>query len=149
MADDPFHVPLDFHRSIIFENASEGGLLVMARGLGLEKIVKTFIHLYADPRVLVFVMSSDLEEAGRGIFDELENDQLTLETAAHIHTIKSDTGAKERSLIYDKGGVVILSPRVFLMDLLHNRVPVPLITGVLVPKAHRYINCIKICPKIF
>ena len=137
MSEDPFNVPLVFHREILANNATEGGLLVMARGLGLDSIIKTFIHLYADPRVLVFVLSTDSEDAGLGILDDFVDDNLILETASHIHTIKTETGAKERSLIYDRGGVIILSPRVFLMDLLLNRVPIPVVTGVLVPNAHR------------
>jgi DNA excision repair protein ERCC-4 len=138
MSEDPFNVPLAFHRSVIAGNACEGGLLVMARGLGIDKILRTFIHLYADPRVLVFVMSADSEDTAMDFLEDFSHGEMILETSSHIHAVKSETSAKDRSLIYDKGGVVILSPRVFLMDLLHNRVPVPLVTGVLVPYAHRY-----------
>lgn len=136
MSDEPFHVPLEFHRTIIENNATGGGLFVLARGLGLEKILKTFIHLCADPRVLVYVLSADSEDVGMDFLDTSAQEFIH-ETAPHIHIIDPETSPKERSLTYDKGGVIILSPRVFLMDLLHNRVPTPLVTGVLVPHAHR------------
>lgn len=138
MSDDPFYVPLEFHRHIIQKNATEGGLIVVARGLGLNRIIRSFIHLYADSRVLVYVLNSEQDDSMLGFSDGSEQGQgMVFETAARIHVIKTETSAKERSLIYDKGGVVILSPRVFLMDLLHGRVPVPLVTGVMVPNAHR------------
>ena len=80
---DYFHVPVDFHRNIINEIATESGLLVLARGLGLDSILKSLVHLYAG------------------------------------------------------GGLIILSARVLLMDLLHSRIPIPLITGIMIQNAHK------------
>lgn len=131
---DPFHVPFAFHRDILREFAVESGLLVMGRGLGIDAVLRTLVHLYADPRVLVLVLSAEGDELLGDVGDE---DGGVLETSLHIGQIKADTGIKERGRMYERGGVVVLSTRVLLMDLLHARIPVPLITGVLVTNAHR------------
>lgn len=136
---DPFYVPLQFHREIIKDFALESGLLVLARGLGIDSLLKTLIHIYADPKVLVFVLYKETDDYSllSGL-DEEKNQVAAVETAEFISRIKTETSVKERCKIYGKGGVIMLSVRVFLMDLLHSRIPIPLITGVLLPDAHRY-----------
>ena len=133
---DPFHVPIEFHQNIIKEIATESGLLVLARGLGLNSIIKSLAHLYADPKLLVFLIASESDDPLMEL-DEEKNSELAIETAAFINRIKSDHSIRERSKIYGKGGLIILSARVFLMDLLHSRIPVPLVTGVMIQDAHK------------
>lgn len=133
---DYFHVPLGFHRDIIKEIATESGLLVLARGLGLNSIIKSLVHLYADPKLLVFLIISESDDPLLDL-DEEKNVEFAIETAAHINRIKPDHSIKERSRFYGKGGVIILSARVFLMDLLHSRIPIPLVTGVMIQDAQK------------
>lgn len=133
---DPFHVPIEFHRNIIKEIATESGLLVLARGLGLDSIIKSLAHLYADPKLLVFLIASDNDDPLMDL-DEEKNSDLAIETTAYINRIKTDHSIKERSKIYGRGGVIILSARVFLMDLLHSRIPIPLVTGVMIQDAQK------------
>lgn len=133
---DPFHVSIEFHQNIIKDIATKSGLLVLARGLGLNSILKSLVHLYADPKVLVFLIASETDDPLIEL-DEEKQAELAIETAAHIKRIKPDHSIKERSRIYGRGGVVILSARVFLMDLLHSRIPIPLITGVMIQNAHK------------
>ena len=133
---DYFHVPVDFHRNIINEIATESGLLVLARGLGLDSILKSLVHLYADPKLLVFLVSCESDDPLMDL-DEDKNVDLTIETAAHIKRIKTEHSIKERTRIYGGGGLIILSARVLLMDLLHSRIPIPLITGIMIQNAHK------------
>lgn len=133
---DYFHVPIEFHRNIINEIATESGLLVLARGLGLDSIIKSLIHLYADPKMLVFLVASESDDPLAEL-DEDKNVELAIETAAFINRIKTEHSIKDRRRIYGKGGVIILSARVLLMDLLHARIPIPLITGVMIQNAHK------------
>ena len=133
---DYFHVPVGFHRDIIKEMATESGLLVLARGLGLNTLIKSFVHLYADPKLFVFLISSENDDPLMEL-DEEKNADLAIETATFINRIKTDHSIKDRCKIYGKGGLIILSARVFLMDLLHARIPIPLITGVMVQDAHK------------
>jgi len=46
----------------------------------------------------------------------------------------SDVGAQERKLLYSKGGVFFASSRILLMDFLVDRVPVHLVSGIIVMK---------------
>ena len=133
---DPFHVPIGFHKDIIHEIATESGLLVLARGLGMNVVIKSLVHLYADPKLLVFLIAGESDDPFMELDDE-KNSDFAIESAAHINRVKPDHSIKDRSRIYGKGGVIILSARVFLMDLLHARIPIPLITGVMVQDAHR------------
>lgn len=133
---DHFHVPIKFHRSIINEIATQSGLLVLARGLGLESITKSLVHLYADPKLLVFFVLNDFDDAVNDLEEE-KNHEFALETAAYIKRIKPEHSIRNRMILYSTGGVIMLSARVFLMDLLHNRIPIPLITGVMLQDAHR------------
>ena len=133
---DPFHVPIEFQRNIIKEIATESGLLVLARGLGLNSIIKSLAHLYADPKLLVFLITNESDDPLMDL-DEEKNSDLAIETAANINRIKTDHSIKERSKIYGRGGLIILSARVFLMDLLHSRIPIPLVTGVMIQDAHK------------
>ena len=137
MAQDPFHVPLGFHSQLLKDHSTDSGLFVCARGLGLKGVIKSFMHLCADPRLLVFVVGLDDDPAASEWPEDSQTDDIYFETSAHIHCIKPESTAKERSFIYDKGGVVLLSSRVLLMDLLLGRIPVPLVTGVIVNSAHR------------
>lgn len=133
---DPFHVPVGFHMDIIKEIATESGLLVLARGLGLNGILKSLAHLYADPKLLVFLIAGESDDPLMEL-DEDKNSDFAIETASLINRIRPDHSIKDRSKIYGKGGVILLSARVFLMDLLHSRIPIPLITGVMIKDAHK------------
>lgn len=135
-AMDPFQVPIEFHRNIIKEIATESGLLVLARGLGLNSVIKTLAHLYADPKLLVFLITNESDDPLMDL-DEEKNSDLAIETSAYINRIKTDHSIKERIRIYGRGGLIILSTRVFLMDLLHSRIPIPLVTGVMIQDAHK------------
>lgn len=134
--DDPFYVPIDFHKTIIKEFAPSSGLLVLARGLGLNTVIKSLVHLFADPKLLVFLIASEADDPILELDDD-KNNEFAIETAAYIKRIKPDQTIKDRCRIYGKGGVIILSARVLLMDLLHSRIPVPLITGIMIQDAHK------------
>ena len=130
-ADSPFYVPLKFRRDVLAEFGPTSGLLVMARGLGIDSVISSLLHVFADPRLLVFVFNVENEaEEGASPFG-------TLETGKYIQNVGTDVSAKERLKMYGRGGVILVSPRVLLMDLLKERIPIALITGVLVNNAHQ------------
>lgn len=133
---DPFFVPIEFHRDILSSKATESCLLVLARGLGIDSLIRSFIYLYADPRMLVFLLTSETED-DPALTEGDSTSLFEIEISAYISRIRPDTSIKERTKFYAKGGVIILSPRVFLMDLLHGRIPIPLVTGVMFNEAHR------------
>ena len=55
---------LDFHREIFSSLLDDDGILVMAQGLGLHKILLNFLKLHCDSSSLVFVLGvSKVEQA--------------------------------------------------------------------------------------
>lgn len=56
-----------------------------------------------------------------------------------MHLIKSVIKL-DREIIYLEGGVLFISGRILVVDLLKNRVPLHLVTGILVYRAHNILN---------
>jgi DNA excision repair protein ERCC-4 len=61
---------LPFQSRIFLDLVAEDGLLVMARGLGLERIFVNLLRLYCNPSSLVVVLNASKEEQ-QFAFDEL------------------------------------------------------------------------------
>jgi len=56
----------------------------------------------------------------------------------YIFLIKSII--KSREIMYLEGGVLFISGRILVVDLLKGRVPLHLVTGILVYRAHNILN---------
>ena len=125
-----------FQRELFADFVPESGLVVMAKGLGLFQMVKAFVELYASPKMLVFLLGATLEE-------ELElvhlftagEEQLVGHVSFRI--IKNDTPSKSRLETYLHGGVISITSRIMLIDMLKERIPVQLTTGIILLDAHR------------
>lgn len=61
---------LQYQRDIIQEVVEEDGLLILARGLGLRRLVCTLLKIYDDPRNLVLVISLSQQDE-QGFAEEL------------------------------------------------------------------------------
>lgn len=123
---------LDFHRHIFLEFVEKSGLLVLARGLGLQELIlRGFIELYADPKLLVLVLN--LRES----FEELLAQQYTKnDEDVLFKVINASTTISAREKLYHSGGVLSVTSRILLMDLLKGRVPTELVSGILIADAH-------------
>ncbi|XP_032685368.1 DNA repair endonuclease XPF isoform X2 [Odontomachus brunneus] len=54
--------------------------------------------------------------------------------------VNAECSSNEREIMYLEGGVLFISGRILVVDLLKNRVPLHLITGILVYRAHNILN---------
>jgi DNA excision repair protein ERCC-4 len=134
---------LGYQRDIYIEFVNDSGLLVLGEGLGSWELFKSFIECYADPKVLVFVLGLEPEE----------EDELTVQFTAGFgelvgqvpfSVIKNDTLGSERVRIYSNGGVISVTSRIMLTDILTGRLPVFLTTGICVYRAERTTeNCLE------
>lgn len=61
---------LDFHREIFSSLLDDDGILVMAQGLGLHKVLLNFLRLHCDPSSLVLVLGVPKDEQ-KVIYEEL------------------------------------------------------------------------------
>ncbi|TPX66046.1 hypothetical protein SpCBS45565_g04722 [Spizellomyces sp. 'palustris'] len=207
---------LEFHRSMIEDlmpaavtplksssalvatapRGSEGkgdGLLIGAKGLGLRRILLTFLQVYSDPRNLVLLLNTPSREV-----DVLKEDFMAaiaartpLEGANKVHpnlfkVINNETPASERyapgmfmeglgvgwdgsgkllgsrcvrreqcvhmsginrdiseaklglkSDLYRSGGVLSVTSRILVVDMLNKVLPFDLVLGIIVNHAHR------------
>ncbi|CAH8645843.1 unnamed protein product [Schistosoma bovis] len=122
---------LEYEASILVDIHHESSLLVLADGLGMDTIIYNTLRLHSDPHNLVLVSNYRLPEA-RFLTGILEKNGI-------IHSpgiITAEVNNKEREAIYKRGGVVFVSSRILVVDLLMERMPATLVTGVLILRAH-------------
>jgi hypothetical protein len=84
-----------FQRKIITELVQESpngdGLVIVAKGLGLQHLITTFVALHADPKVLVFLLNTSPSEC-----DWLKNDSETVGKSVYFSQINNEVNANAR-----------------------------------------------------
>ncbi|XP_071550106.1 DNA repair endonuclease XPF [Panulirus ornatus] len=126
---------LEYENQMLLDLLHEDGLLVSAKGLGLERILENLIITYNDAGNLVIVIGTTSNE------EEYVLSQLEGRGVSPLpRCVTADCSVTERSQIYHQGGVLFVTSRIMVMDLLMERVPVELITGVIVWKAHKILE---------
>ncbi|RUS69234.1 hypothetical protein EGW08_023005, partial [Elysia chlorotica] len=126
---------LDFENQIFLDLFHEDGLLIMARGLGISRLFGEFLKVYCDPASLVLVLNTT--PADEAYFSD------TIEKNGIAHPPKivtNEISTTERQNTYLKGGVLFITSRIFVVDLLTDRIPVEHVTGILVYRAHKIIE---------
>ncbi|KAL6435890.1 hypothetical protein ACFW04_005629 [Cataglyphis niger] len=126
---------LEYENQIFLEIIQEDGLVITAKGLGIETVFANVIKAYLDPGNLVIILgTTDHDE--RYFIDLLKN----YGTNTLPHVINAECTSNEREIMYLEGGVLFISGRILVVDLLKNRVPLHLVTGILVYRAHNILN---------
>ena len=123
---------LSYCNTMFLDLLHEDGLLVTAKGLGVEEVIYNMIKVYSDPGNLVLVL---------GLSDEEEQHfrtRLDIEGGKTLpKKITSEYSTNERKLLYLDGGVLFVTTRILVVDMLTDRIPMNLITGIIVTKAHK------------
>ncbi|XP_045159646.2 DNA repair endonuclease XPF-like isoform X1 [Mercenaria mercenaria] len=126
---------LEYEQQIFLDAFHEDGLLVTARGLGLERIITSFLKVYCDAANLVLVLSTlSLDE--EYYIEELEKDNVS----PLPKVITNEYNASDRQKLYLQGGVLFITSRILVVDLLTDRVPIENVTGIIVCRAHRIVE---------
>lgn len=128
------HLP--FHRSIYLDFAVRSGLLVMAEGLGMWEVLRALVCAYADDRALVLVLGLEPEEE-QALMRMLTAGEEELIGHVPFNAVKNETQGKDRTSVYARGGVISITSRILVTDMLTERLPFHLVTGVLVYRAER------------
>ncbi|KAL7299564.1 hypothetical protein TKK_0007641 [Trichogramma kaykai] len=135
--DDNLPTPKNqkYENQMFLEILQEDGLVIAAKGLGLETVFMNILKAYSDPGHLVLVLGTDdFEET---FFIE----QLKNQGVKHLpRVVSAQSPAEERDIMYLEGGVLFISGRILVVDLLKNRVPLNLLSGILVYKAHSILT---------
>ncbi|KAJ3225748.1 hypothetical protein HDU81_007686 [Chytriomyces hyalinus] len=107
----------------VIDKERNDGLVVVARGLGLRRyVVGALVRAHATPLNLVLALNC-------------ANDAESFDWPVTI--VNADMQAHVRRLRYNEGGVIAITSRILVVDLLNGTVPVHLVTGILVCDAHR------------
>ncbi|CAF1127805.1 unnamed protein product [Adineta ricciae] len=123
---------LQYENEIILQIFHEDGLLILARGLGLERIFCEMLKLYCAEHNLVFILGcTDVEQ--NYFIEQLIHQGID----PPPRVITADISIHERKELYLQGGLFFVTARILTVDLLTDRMPIDLITGLLVYRAHR------------
>lgn len=127
---------LEFQKQILTEVVSEDGLLITSPGLGLFPILCSLVQLYTSGNNLVLLLNTTKEQ------DDLLQEHLIANGVPFddlIKKIEYNTLADKRSNMYRHSGVFSITSRILAVDMLLERIPISLITGIIVYNAHRYM----------
>ncbi len=127
---------LAYENEMFLDALSADGLLIAARGIGMEEVLAGLIRVHADPGNLVLVMGMDDREEEHFI----RTAEVDGGGRVAPKRITSEFGAAERQKIYLGGGVLFVTTRILVVDLLTDRLPAHLVTGILVCRAHRTVE---------
>ncbi len=124
---------LAYENQMFLDVLHEDGLVVAAKGLGLEQVIFSLIKVYSDPGNLVLVLgTTDAEEEYFTRLIEQDEEVKTLPKK-----ITTDCSTADRQGVYLQGGVLFVTTRILVVDMLMERLPIHLITGILVTRAHK------------
>ncbi|KAJ2344535.1 hypothetical protein GGH92_004438, partial [Coemansia sp. RSA 2673] len=109
---------LPFQRLILDSLLDEDALCVVARGLGLGRVLAELARACATPQALVFLLNaSDADEAA------LQEQLLALPSggadACVLRLVRAETNAGARAHVYRQGGLVAATTRILTVDLLN------------------------------
>ncbi|XP_031699110.1 DNA repair endonuclease XPF isoform X2 [Anarrhichthys ocellatus] len=126
---------LEFETEMFLSLFECDGLLVVAEGMGIDRILLQFMRVYSEQGSLVLLLNTTTPE------QEYFMEQLRVEGVTHLpRTVTSDVNSAERYNVYTEGGVLFVTSRILVVDFLTDRIPAHLISGILVYRAHKIIE---------
>ena len=127
---------LEYERDMLLSVLNEDSLSIASKGIGIERLLINIIKAYCDECNLVYIIGSTPEE------DDFIIEQLKQENVIKLPTkvTSENVAVNQRNALYLSGGVFLITSRILVVDMLCNRVPFQLISGIIVCKAHRILE---------
>lgn len=125
---------LEFEKEMLENLLEDDCLMITSRGMTLEKVVTEFIRTYNAPSNLVFIINASNKETNFIL------QSLTIGSKPddfHPRSVTSEYSVNERKKLYLDGGIIFVTSRILVVDMLLERIPLDLITGLIVFKAHK------------
>jgi DNA excision repair protein ERCC-4 len=134
---------LDYQDEMYTSAMFEADCLVIAsKGIGLEQLLVRLCRTYSDDTNLVLVIGTRQDDA-MFVIDQIINEKEIPHGKVPSQITSETSDSKKRRDVYMKGGVLFVTERILVVDLLKNRVPIDLVTGVIVYRAHKvYTDCL-------
>lgn len=123
----------EMYQNVVEDDAC---LVIMSRGVGLEQLMVRLCRTYSDDTNLVIVIGTDADDELFFTNQMIDEKDIPYGKLPQRITAES-SNTKKRNEIYLKGGVLFVTERILVVDLLSDRVPIDLVTGIIVYKAHR------------
>lgn len=107
--------------------------------MSIERVTTSFLKIHcvtSDPSSISLVLvinTTDQEEDF--ILDELKSSDVPLPKV-----ITNEISSSERESVYLSGGVLFVTSRILVVDMLTKRLPIHLVTGIVVYRAHKIIE---------
>ncbi|WYZ39271.1 hypothetical protein EsH8_III_001185 [Colletotrichum jinshuiense] len=135
-------LPLEYQQTLFQELRNEDELVVLARGLGLMRLVTNLLHSYdaAGNNLIILVGADDRENNWIG--EALaEHAAISMSPNARgltvVNTDFTSVGAREK--MYTRGGIFSITSRILVVDLLTNLLDTEKVTGLVVLHADRVV----------
>lgn len=130
---------LEFEREMLQAMLEEDCLVITSKGLSLERVIVEFLRTYNSSASLVLIIGASDQEITYYL-DNLTQEVPSGEDQPLAKSITYDTPINERVKLYCGGGVLFVTSRILVVDLLLDRVPLDLTTGMVVFKAHKIVD---------
>ncbi|RSL86979.1 hypothetical protein CEP52_015653 [Fusarium oligoseptatum] len=135
-------LPLEYQQNLFQELRAEDELVVLARGLGLMRLINNLLHSYdaAGNNLIVIVGAEDRENGWIG--EALaEHAAISMSPKARgltvVNTDLQSVGAREK--MYAGGGIFSITSRILVVDLLTSLLNPESITGLVLLHADRVV----------
>ncbi|TGO54872.1 hypothetical protein BOTNAR_0257g00110 [Botryotinia narcissicola] len=135
-------LPLKYQQEIFQEFRQKDELVVLARGLGLLRLVTNLLHSYdaAGNNLIILVGADDRENGWIG--EALaEHAAISMSPRARglsvVNTDLMSVGTREK--MYAQGGIFSITSRILVVDLLTSLLNTEIITGVVVLHADKVV----------
>ncbi|PMD27781.1 MUS38-like protein [Hyaloscypha hepaticicola] len=135
-------LPLKYQQELFQELREKDELVILARGLGLLRLVTNLLHSYdAAGNNLILVVGADERENG-WIGEALaEHAAISMSPKARglsvVNTDVMSVGTREK--MYAQGGIFSITSRILVVDLLTNLLSPETVTGLVVLHADRVV----------
>ncbi|KAL9594454.1 MAG: hypothetical protein Q9219_007024 [cf. Caloplaca sp. 3 TL-2023] len=135
-------LPLEYQQELFNELRSEDELVLLARGLGLLRIVINLLHSYdaAGSNLVVIVGAEDRENGwiGEALAEHAAVSKSPMARGlSQVNTDAMSVGTREK--MYSQGGIFSVTSRILVVDLLSKLLNPETVTGLIVLHAERTV----------
>ncbi|MCJ1393131.1 hypothetical protein MMC18_006003 [Xylographa bjoerkii] len=135
-------LPLEYQQDLFSELRSEDELVILARGLGLLRVVTNLLHSYdvAGHNLIVVVGADERENGwiGEALAEHAAISRAPLARGlSRVNTDMMSVGTREK--MYSQGGIFSITSRILVVDLLSKLLNPETITGFIVLHSERIV----------
>ncbi|KAJ3563815.1 hypothetical protein NPX13_g8071 [Xylaria arbuscula] len=135
-------LPLEYQQHLFQELRAEDELVIIAKGLGLMRLVTNLLHSYdaAGNNLVIIVGAEDRENAwiGEALAEHAATSMAP--KARGLTVVNTDfTSVAAREKMYAKGGIYSITSRILVVDLLTGLLRTESITGIVLLHAEKVV----------